>query len=285
VRVAIFVAVVAAHLALLWLFTSLHRWVLLPAEDEAAITPIFLPPLPPEIAVEPIWEPPEWGFQVQAQVPEPTQRPVKQESQQELTRARLPTSDTLAPSDTRAAAVPGPTAEPQVSPALQANPTLQANTALPANAALAANAALQANMPPQLSPDFGPPQPSELTSGAPDWRAAAAATAQTDAQHIVEAEDDAARKVAALTARFKPLPGPRVRGPEFAWDYAHTHRLTPLQGGGFVIALNDRCAIAILPLPMFGCAVGRKSPANGDLFKFMHPPVKFGDWDWRLDDP
>jgi hypothetical protein len=258
VRVAIFVAVVAAHLALLWLFTSLHRWVLLPAEEEAAVTPIFLPPLPPETDVEPIWEPPEWDFQVQARVPEPTQRPVQQESQQELTRARLPTSDTLA---------------------LQANPTLQGN------AALEANTALQANMPPQLSPDFGPPQPSELTSGAPDWRAAAAATAQTSAQHIVEAEDDAARKAAALTSRFKPLPGPRVRGPEFGWDYAHTHRLTPLQGGGFVIALNDRCAIAILPLPMFGCAVGRKSPANGDLFKFMHPPVKFGDWDWRLDDP
>jgi hypothetical protein len=37
--------------------------------------------------------------------------------------------------------------------------------------------------------------------------------------------------------------------------------------------------------PMIGCSVGRKPPANGDLFKFMHPPVKFGDWDWRLDDP
>ena len=212
-RVAIFVAVVAAHLALLWLFTSLHRWVLLPAEDEAAITPIFLPPLPPE--------------------------PVQQESQQELTRAR------------RAASEPRPTAESRATEALQGNS----------------------------------PQPSDLTSGATDWRTAAAATAQTSAQHIVEAEDDAARKAAALTSRFKPLPGPRVAGPQFAWDYAHTHRITPLEGGGFVIALNDRCAIAILPLPMFGCAVGRKSPANGDLFKYMHPPVKFGDWDWRLDDP
>jgi hypothetical protein len=243
VRVAIFVAVVAAHLALLWLFTSVHRWVLLPAEDEAAITPIFLPPLPPEVAAEPIWEPPEWDFQVQARVPEPTQRPVQQESQQDITRARLATT------------APRPTAESRATDALQ------------------------------VSPEFGSPQPSELTSGAPDWRTAAVATAQTSAQHIVEAEDDAARKAAALTSRFKPLPGPHVRGPEFAWDYAHTHRITPLEGGGFVIALNDRCAIAILPLPMFGCAVGRKSPANGDLFKYMHPPVKFGDWDWRLDDP
>jgi hypothetical protein len=203
--------------------------VLLPAEDEAAVTPVFLPPLPPE-----------WDFQVQARVPEPTQRPVQQESQHGLTRARQATSETQA---------------------------------------------LQANMPPQASPELGSPQPSDLTSGAPDWRTTAAATAQTSAQHIVEAEDDAARKAAALTSRFKPLPGPRVAGPQFAWDYAHTHRITPLQGGGFVVALNDRCAIAVLPLPMFGCSVGRKPPANGNLFKNMHPPVKFGDWDWRLDDP
>ena len=272
-RVAIFIAVVAAHLALLWLVTSSHRWVLLPAEDEAAITPIFLPPLPPEPTVEPIWEPPEWDFQVQARAPEPAQRPVQQESQQELTRARLATSET------RAVSAPRSSAESQAAPALQESATPQSNSILQANTAL------QANMPTQASPDLGSPQPSELTSGAPDWREAATATAQTSAQHIVEAEDDAARKAAALTSRFKPLPGPRVRGPEFAWDYAHTHRITPLPRGGFVIALNDRCSLAILPLPMIGCSVGRKPPANGNLFINLHPPVKFGDWDWRLDDP
>jgi hypothetical protein len=237
VRVAIFVAVVAAHLALLWLVTSLHRWVLLPAEDEAAITPIFLPPLPPEIAVEPIWEPPP-----------------------------APPATT---SDTR------PAFAPSLAAGSNQAPPPQEDSKRPAIAAL------------EVSPGPAAQQPSVSapTPSAPDWRAAAEVTAQTSAQHIVEAEDDAARKAAALTSRFKPLPGPRVRGPEFAWDYAHTHRITPLERGGFVIALNDRCAIAILPLPMFGCAVGRKSPANGDLFKYMHPPVKFGDWDWRLPDP
>jgi hypothetical protein len=200
--------------------------VLLPAEEEAAITPIFLPPLPPETAVEPIWEP------------------------------------RLAP--------PAMTSDGS-----NQTPPPQENSKHPASAAL------------QVSPEPAPQQPSlsAPTPSAPDWRAAAEVTAQTSAQHIVEAEDDTARKAAALTSRVKPLPAPRVRGPEFGWDYAHTHRLTPLPGGGVVIALNDRCAIALLPLPMFGCAVGRKSPANGDLFKFMHPPVKFGDWDWRLDDP
>lgn len=271
-RVAIFVAVVAAHLALLWLFTSLHRWVLPPEENEAAITPIFLPPLPPETAVEPIWEPPEWDFLDPERVPDLTQRHTQQESEREPTRARMATAGT------RGGSAPG-AAKSRETPAAQENSALQANPAFQANTPLQANTALQA------SPEPGPPQSSDLTSAAPDWRAAATATAQTSAQHIVEAEDDAARKTAALTSRFKPLPGPRVPGPEFAWDYAHTHRITPLPRGGFVIALNDRCSIAILPLPMIGCSVGRKPPANGNLFMNLHPPVKFGDWDWRLDDP
>ena len=131
----------------------------------------------------------------------------------------------------------------------------------------------------QLSSLLGPPSPT------PDWRAQAQLTAQTTALQIVEAEDAAARKAAALTARFKPLPGPRVHGPEFGWDYAHTHRVTHAEGGGLLIALNDRCTIFIFLLPMIGCSIGHQPPANGDLFKFMHKPVKFGDWDWRLDDP
>jgi hypothetical protein len=228
VRVAIFVAVVAAHLALLWLFTSLHRWMLLPAEDEAAITPIFLPP---------IWEPP----------PAPP----------------ATTSDTRAGFAPSAAAGSNQTRPPQENPKHPASVALQASP----------------------EPALQQPSVSAPTPRAPDWRAAAEVTAQTNAQDIVEAEDDAARKAAALTSRFKPLPGPRVPGPEFAWDYAHTHRITPLPRGGFVIALNDRCSLAILPLPMIGCSVGRKPPANGNLFMNLHPPVKFGDWDWRLDDP
>ena len=43
-RFAIFVAVVAAHIALLWLFPTLRRLVLLPVADEPAVTPVFLPP-------------------------------------------------------------------------------------------------------------------------------------------------------------------------------------------------------------------------------------------------
>jgi hypothetical protein len=64
-RFAIFVAVVAAHIVLLWLFPSLRRLVLLPVADEPAITPVFLPPLaepmrdlPLERAEQVPWEAP-----------------------------------------------------------------------------------------------------------------------------------------------------------------------------------------------------------------------------------
>lgn len=143
------------------------------------------------------------------------------------------------------------------------------------------------NSGPAETPEPASQQPSSsaLISSEPDWRAQAEVTAQTNAQHIVEAEDDTARKAAALTSRFKPLPGPRVHGPEFGWDYAPTHRITHLEGGGFVVPLNDRCAVLVFIIPMIGCSVGYKPPANGDLFKYMHPPAKFGDWDWRVQDP
>ena len=261
-RVAIFVAVVAAHLALLWLVTSLHRWVLLPAEDEAAITPIFLPPLPREPTVEPISEPEDSSpWLAPLLYPTASARSDRAlESGQQQTQhgsQRQPTPDSP---KTRA---------PQMTQAPQENSELQ-----PGSVRLGGS-------------EPGPHQPpsSALTSSAPDWRAAAEVAAQTSAQHIVEAEDDAARKAAALTSHFKPLPGPRVPGPQFAWDYAHTHRVTPLQGGGFVVALNDRCSVVVFIFPMIGCSVGRQPPANGDLFKNMRRPAKFGDWDGRVEDP
>jgi hypothetical protein len=240
-RFAIFVAVVAAHIVLLWLFPSLRRLVLLPAADEPAITPVFLPPL-----AEPMVGPPL--------------EPAEQVSWEAPLRYR----SALAPADRAVRSEP-----PQQHVVREAERATKESR--PAVATSSPDA--------QLSPLQGPP------SSAPDWRAQAEVTAQTNALHLVEAEDNSARQAAALTAHFKPLPGPRVRGPEFGWDYAATHRITHAQGGGFVVALNDRCAIFIFLLPMIGCSIGPQPPANGDLFKYMHKPVKFGDWDWRLDDP
>ena len=69
------------------------------------------------------------------------------------------------------------------------------------------------------------------------------------------------------------LPQPRAReppAPEFGWDYAHTHRLRQLSGGGLLINVSDRCAVVIYAfLLVGGCNIGR-IPVNGRLFDHMH---------------
>ena len=123
----------------------------------------------------------------------------------------------------------------------------------------------------------------EPMAPAPDWRMQAQESAQHSAQQIVAAEDAAKRQANALTARFKPLAPDRVRGPEFGWSVA-THRIAHLPGGGLAYNLNDHCQLVIFPMLFAGCSIG-KIEANGDLFKYMHPPLKFGDWDKRDADP
>jgi hypothetical protein len=253
-RVAIFVAVLAAHILLLWLFPSLRRWVAPPVAEEEAVTPIFLPPIP-----EPAME-----LTLQPEDRSPWQAPLPYRSDPVYPRLQ----HALREAAPLAQELRHPVA-PQAIPKSEATPTPGATPA----------PGVTSEFDSQLSSLLGPP------SATPDWRAQAELMAQSTAQQVVEAEDAAARRVAALTARFKPLPGPRVRGPEFGWDYAHTHRITPAEGGGLLIALNDRCTIFIFLFPMIGCSIGHQPPANGDLFEFMHKPVKFGDWDWRLDEP
>jgi hypothetical protein len=118
------------------------------------------------------------------------------------------------------------------------------------------------------------------TNTTPDWRAQAEETAQLSAQRMVETEDAAKRRANALISHIKPLEPPRVPGPAFAWDYAPTHRLVPLPGGGFAVSLNDNCQLVVLPMPFIGCVLGKRK-ANGDLLKNRHPPMRFGDWQKR----
>jgi hypothetical protein len=127
--------------------------------------------------------------------------------------------------------------------------------------------------------------PDTTRESASDWWTQVEITAQSSALQIVTAEDDAKRRANALTAPYKPMPGPRARGPRFGWDPYPLHRFTPAGEAGFVFRLSDRCAMVVVIIPWFGCSVGWKPPANGDLFKYMHGPVKFGDWDWRVQDP
>jgi hypothetical protein len=87
----------------------------------------------------------------------------------------------------------------------------------------------------------------------------------------------AAEAAAAGAARPKPkdfgfpaAEAPPAKRPQFGWDYAATHRIQPIDGGGFLVNLNDNCAMVFLPLPFVFCKPGRK-PANGELFRHMSP--------------
>lgn len=53
---------------------------------------------------------------------------------------------------------------------------------------------------------------------------------------------------------------------QFAWDYAATHRIEAIPGGGMLVHLNDNCVLILFPLPFVGCGIGKR-PANGDLFE------------------
>lgn len=63
---------------------------------------------------------------------------------------------------------------------------------------------------------------------------------------------------------------PRAKIPQFGWDYAATHRVQPIEGGGILVNLNDNCVLVFVPLPFVFCKPGHK-PTNGDLFEHMSP--------------
>jgi hypothetical protein len=65
------------------------------------------------------------------------------------------------------------------------------------------------------------------------------------------------------------FPAQPKQPPQFAWNYAATHRVEALPQGGLLIHINDNCVLLIFPLPFVGCGIGR-SPTNGNLFENMH---------------
>jgi hypothetical protein len=88
-----------------------------------------------------------------------------------------------------------------------------------------------------------------------------------------EANDSAAaspRQYKDFGVPASPL-APSSSRPAFGWDYAATHRVQSISGGGVLVNLNDNCVLIFNPLPFFFCRPGHK-PANGDLFKEMIPP-------------
>jgi hypothetical protein len=129
--------------------------------------------------------------------------------------------------------------------------------------------------PPRL-PELSPPsttapqliaQPRRENAAEPpaiDWRRDAEAIAREHAQ-------------AAEAAREPSRDGPAKPKPEFGWSHSATHRIEPIEGGGFVVWINDKCGVAVAGLAMPFCMFGKK-PARGDLFEHMDDPPRPGDW-------
>lgn len=234
-RIAILIAVVVAHIALVWYFVALRHIATSADTDTSSMTLVFLSPAVPIAKAEASDESVESASSAASR--DSWQAPLSYHN--------------------------APGALKQAIPA----PEAAAHVELPQTAEVPSST------------------PNAPTSPAPDWHTEAEIVAQTNAQHIVESEDKTARQAGALAAIIKPLPGPYVPGPSFHWDPNPRYRWKPAPGGGFVMPLNDHCQIFVLIVVWAGCSIGGPSQARGDLFKNMHPPMKYGDWDWRLADP
>jgi hypothetical protein len=67
---------------------------------------------------------------------------------------------------------------------------------------------------------------------------------------------------------FPQMTTPAPPMPPFGWDYAHTHRLESLPGGGTIINVTDRCALVFYGILIPVCKIGH-IPVNGHLFDDM----------------
>jgi hypothetical protein len=94
-----------------------------------------------------------------------------------------------------------------------------------------------------------------------------------------DAEEVAREHALAAEAGREPKDdqGEQKRQPEFGWSHSSVHRIEPMEGGGFIVWINDNCGVAIGALAMPFCMLGKK-PARGDLFKHMDDPPTAGDW-------
>ncbi len=126
-------------------------------------------------------------------------------------------------------------------------------------------------------------------SNLPQAPSTPSAAAQSDEDNAIHPPIDWANELSrtAREAAAASAPQPRVFGaphiaptppakpPEFGWSYSRTHRVET-GPNGTVIHLNDRCAIALAPLPFPVCVLGKRE-ANGDLFKHMRDPPQPGE--------
>ncbi|HKS57137.1 MAG TPA: hypothetical protein VJS12_17705 [Steroidobacteraceae bacterium] len=120
--------------------------------------------------------------------------------------------------------------------------------------------------PSATAPELFAPRTNQPTQVPPaiDWRGDAEAIAREHAR-------------AAEAGREPEKDAPAKKKPEFAWSHSATHRIEPMENGGFVVWINDRCGVAVSGLAMPFCMFGKK-PARGDLFEHMDDPPTPGDW-------
>lgn len=94
------------------------------------------------------------------------------------------------------------------------------------------------------------------------------------------AAEEAARDHALAAEAKRPKqdePGAPKPQPEFHWSHSSVQRVEPMESGGFVVWINDKCGIAISIMAMPFCQFGKK-PARGDLFEHMDDAPTAGDW-------
>lgn len=97
---------------------------------------------------------------------------------------------------------------------------------------------------------------------APDW----AEELELAAKHAVANQLAQKRHELDFAHAYPTTP---TKPPQFAWDYAATHRIEAMPEGGMLVHLGDRCVLVLFPLPLVGCGIGTPR-ANDDLFEHMH---------------
>jgi hypothetical protein len=138
--------------------------------------------------------------------------------------------------------------------------------------------------------------PVEVAPLAPPRLPQASPPTSTAPQLIAPPEDDNARvpptidwrREAERAARERALAeesgheskdgsGPVKPQPEFGWSHSRVHRIEPMEGGGVIVWISDKCFVVIGVIAMPMCQFGKK-PARGDLFEHMDDPPTPGDW-------
>jgi hypothetical protein len=154
---------------------------------------------------------------------------------------------------------------------MQTQPTTDAPKKRPASARATQLIAIPKDVP--------APPPAETPPAPIDWNAEAAVTAKQRAQAAAAPAPRALDQHGA-GLDFDGGLGPDLESkPEFGWYHARIHRVEPLEGGGSILWLNDRCFIVmagLIPFPM--CGIG-KIPPRGDLFDHMRDPPAQGPTD------